>query len=198
MKKTTIKAFLAAGLLAGSILGQVGSVSAATSKPTAAPVMKDNLSKYGLVKDVELPVTAEAGGMSYTLEKIMIYDTKSETAQALIKKYGYTGTEDQKYFIWTKLTFENKSGNTIQFGSRDLNQKWMFYFDNDKFAYSIMPAKKAELLNNTDALWTWSLKPGQKLTSYQAFTYSGDFKDFFVIIRNKGVSGGINMVVLDK
>lgn len=63
MKKIMMKTMLATALLAGSISGQVGSAHATAAKPTAAPIMRDNLSKYGLVKDVELPVTVTAGGL---------------------------------------------------------------------------------------------------------------------------------------
>lgn len=62
MEKIMMKAILATTLLAGSILGQVGSAQAATAAKPAAPIMRDNLSKFGLVKDLELPVTVTAGG----------------------------------------------------------------------------------------------------------------------------------------
>lgn len=87
MKKTMIKAALAGSMLFSLVLGQVGVTNAAAAKPaaTVAPVVRDNLSSYGLKKDIELPVTVTTGGFSYTLEKIMIMETKSAAAQALIK-----------------------------------------------------------------------------------------------------------------
>lgn len=194
--RTAVKAFLATALLAGLIVGQVGPVSATAAKPTAAPIMRDNLSKYGLVKDVELPVTVTAGGLSYTLEKIMIYDTKSKDAQALIKKYGYTGTESAKYFIWTKITVENKSGNTIQQNYKNLSDKWGVSFGSETSPYPIMPKVNYSKPNNVEAIWDWSLAPSKKISTYQAYAYSGEFKSFVVWVENKSTSAEKQIVSL--
>ncbi|OMF32885.1 hypothetical protein [Paenibacillus sp. FSL H8-0259] len=182
MGRTAVKVLLATTLLAGVIAGQVGPASATAAKPTAAPIMRDNLSKYGLVKDVELPVTVEAGGLSYTLEKIMIYDAKSKDAQALIKKYGYN--VERKYFIWTKITITNNSKTVVQFSSKDLSEKWRLYFGKD--ALTVMPQSSANKLNSKDALWVWKLEPGKKLSTYQAFSYDENFKTFVIWVDNKG------------
>lgn len=183
MKKTMIKAALAGSMLFSLVLGQVGVTNAAAAKPaaTVAPVVRDNLSSYGLKKDIELPVTVTAGGFSYTLEKIMIMETKSAAAQALIKKYGYAG--DQKYFIWTKITIANNSKAVVQFSSKDLSDKWSLHFGEE--AYTSMPSRMADLKNNKEALWTWNLSPGQKLSTYQAYTYDAPFECFYVRVDNK-------------
>ncbi|WP_054939272.1 hypothetical protein [Paenibacillus ihuae] len=158
--------------------------AAAGSTIQSVPVMTDNLLKYGLEKDIQLPATVTANGFSYTLEKIMIYETKSATAQSLIKLYDYLGTEKSKYFIWTKITIKNESGNIVQQNVKDLSDKWRFDFGED--AWSAMPDKMVKEKNSTKALWDWVLLPGKQLTTYQAFTYNGDF-DFFsirLIIKN--------------
>lgn len=99
MKKNILRAALTTTMLLSMVLGQnvitnaaavtpvTAATPSATAKPAAtpAPIMRDNLSKYGLKKDLELPVTVTAGGLSYTLEKIMIYDFKSKDAQNLVK-----------------------------------------------------------------------------------------------------------------
>lgn len=186
MKNTWIKGFLAIIILLATLGGSVGSAGAAAS--TTKPIM-DNLSKYGLKKDVELPVTVTAGGLSYTLEKIMIFDAKSKDALALSKKYGYD-LEGSQYFIWTKITVENKSGNTVQRNIKDLSNKWRLNFgDLSKGeASAAMPGKLDDSVNNKEALWTWVLKPGQKLSTYQGFRYSGDFNYFVIWLDNKGAS----------
>lgn len=185
MKKTMIKAALAGSMLFSLVLGQVVVTNAAAAKPaaTVAPVVRDNLSSYGLKKDIELPVTVTAGGFSYTLEKIMIMETKSAAAQALIKKYGYAS--EQKYFIWTKMTIANNSKAVVQFSSKDLSDKWRLNFGEE--AYKSMPVKMADFDNNTEALWTWSLAPGKQLTSYSAYGYDGPFSLVFIRVENKGV-----------
>lgn len=159
------------------------------AKPKA-DVMTDNLSKYGLKKDLELPVTVEAGGLKYTLEKIMIFETKSKDAQALIKKYGYTGLEDDKYFIWTMITVENKSGSIAQRNSKDLSEKWRLHFGSE--AYPTMPLKTVDVPNykpnNKEALWSWVLKPGEKLSTYQAYSYNGKLEHFVIWLDFKGKS----------
>lgn len=185
MKKTIVKALLAATMLLSVAFGQGEGVITAASTPaknTKAPVMLDNLSKYGLKKDVELPVTVTAGGLSYTLEKIMIYDTKSKDAQALIKKYGYN--VDRKYFIWTKITITNNSKAVVQFSSKDLSEKWCLHFGKD--ALTVMPQSNANKFNSMDALWAWKLDPGKKLSTYQAFSYDEEFKTFVIWVDNKG------------
>ncbi|WP_019912925.1 hypothetical protein [Paenibacillus sp. HW567] len=190
MKKTIMmKSILAATMLLSVVVGQ-GSISHATAaspSATAAPVMRDNLSKYGLKKDIELPVTVTAGGLSYTLEKILIYDTKSSTAQGLIKKYGYKGTEQSKYFIWTKITIVNQSGKTVQQNVKDLSDKWRINFGED--AWTSTPYKFFEKTNSTEALWDWSLLPGKQLTTYQGYAYNGEFKWFVIWVDNKNTSG---------
>ncbi|WP_340021792.1 hypothetical protein MHI24_22735 [Paenibacillus sp. FSL K6-1096] len=193
--KAGVKFFLAAALLAGSVV-QGGAVSAAgaqsvqpTAKAAATPIMRDNLSKYGLVKDVELPVTVTAGGLSYTLEKIMIYDAKSKDAQGLAKQYGYD-LDGAQYFIWTKITVENKGTTVVQRNFKDLKNKWRFNFGDlsEGEAFNIMPSKFVNIENSKSALWTWVLKPGEKLSSYQGFLYSGKFNYFEIWLDSKGTS----------
>jgi hypothetical protein len=203
MKKTMLKV-TAAALLLGQLLTAGGggfqenatAASAAdsnTAKPV--PVMTDNLFKYGLKKDVELPVTVTAGGLSYTLEKIMIYDTKSKDAQALIKKYDYVLLEDSKYFIWTKITVENKSMKIIQRNVKDLSHKWRLGFGDLSYGGGIviMPNANVKNQNSKQALWDWSLKPGEKLSTYQAYSYGGEFNLFYLRVDNRGERSSIDV-----
>lgn len=201
MKNSIFKLAIGVTLLTGTIFGQGVVTNAAattnittTKETTAAPIMRDNLSEYGLKKDLELPVTVTAGGLSYTLEKIMIYETKSATAQSLIKKYGYTGTEYAKYFIWTKITVENKSGNTVQQNYKNLSDKWRLNFGGDYTANAIMPEASYSKPNSVEALWDWSLAPGKKLSTYQAYTYNEKFEEFYVSVNNKGNQNFIEIV----
>lgn len=198
MKKSMVKTTLAAALLVSGILGQgsarVAEAEAAAGTPAttttkAQPIMTDNLAKYGLKKDVELPVTVTAGGLSYTLEKIMIYDAKSKDAQALAKKYGYA-VNGAQYFIWTKISVENKSGKVIQRNIKDISEKWRLNFGDSARgeAFAVMPEANYYTENSKDALWTWTLKPGEKLNTYQAYTYMGDFKHFVIWLDNKNAS----------
>lgn len=200
MKKSllvTMAALVTAGVLVGPIgttVEAAGSSSTVvpTAKPaaTTSPIMRDNLSKYGLVKALELPVTVETGGFSYTLEKVMIYESSSPTAQALIKKYGYYG--DRKYFIWTKITIQNKSKSVIQISSKDLNPMWRLNFG--EMVSDNMPKKVAKTVNSKEALWAWKLEPGQKLSTYQAYLYNDDFKSFYVSVYNKQNSNFVEIV----
>lgn len=209
MKKKIVEATMAATMLLGAVLGQgvVANAEAvtpvATAKPTAAvkptasvkptatpvPIMRDNLSEFGLKKEVDLPVTVTADGLSYTLEKIMIFDAKSVDAQTLAKQYGYN-LKDSKYFIWTKITVENKSGNIVQQNIKDLRDKWRLNFgDLSKGdAYTSMPDKMLDIKNSKQALWDWSLKPSEKLSSYQGYCYSGDINYFKIRVDNKSNS----------
>lgn len=199
MKKRVVKATLVASMLFSVVLGQgvvakaeavtsvVTAKPTATVKPTATPalIMRDNLFKFGLKKEVELPVTVTAGGLSYTLEKIMIFDAKSKDAQILAKQYGYN-LEGSKYFIWTKITVENMSGNIVQQNIKDLRDKWRLNFgDLSKGeAYTSMPDKMIDIKNSKQALWDWSLKPSELLSSYQGYCYSGDFNYFKIRVDN--------------
>ncbi|AIQ51098.1 hypothetical protein [Paenibacillus sp. FSL R7-0331] len=191
MKKSIIKTILTTATISMFVLpcSGVSEVSAAQAKPTAtpatkataAPIMRDNLAKYGLVKEVELPVTIEKEGFSYTLEKIMIYESSSPTAQSLIKKYGYYG--DKKYFIWTKITIQNNSKSVVQFSSKDLSDKWRLNFGER--SVTDMPQKFYATVNSKEALWTWKLNSGEKLSTYQAYLYNDTFKEFYVSVHMK-------------
>lgn len=192
MKNRIMKSVLAASMLFSAVLGNGAIINAAvkptaTTKPAAtpAPIMRDNLSKYGLKKDIELPVTVTAGGLSYTLEKIMIYDAQSKDAQALIKKYNYSG--EGKYFIWTKITVKNNSGNTIKKDYVDVSEKWRLGFGSQSGAYPTMPRNKDTSINDKEALWGWKLGPGKQMSSYQAYYYNGDFKSFVIWVENKKI-----------
>lgn len=200
--RTGVKVFLAGALLAGSVV-QGGAVSAAgapsaqpTVKEAAAPIMRDNLSKYGLVKDVELPVTVTAGGLSYTLEKIMIFDAKSKDAQGLAKKYDYA-INDAQYFVWTKITVENKSGNLVQQNVKDLSEKWALNFGDlaKGEAFAAMPKASYYKANSKEALWDWSLKPGDKLNTYQGYLYTGEINYFKIRLINKNKTSNSVYVV---
>lgn len=176
MNNAWIKGLLAVLMLLATWSGSVGSVGAAAS---TAPIMRDNLSAYGLKKSVELPVTITAGGLFYTLEKIMIYDINSATAQQLIKKYGYNNYG--KYFVWTKITLENKGDKAIEVSSKDPNPKWMIRVSDGAVLDQDMPGTKVREKNSKEALWTYSLKPGQKLSTYQGLLCYGSTLDHLVI-----------------
>lgn len=180
--RTAVKALLATALLAGVIVGQVGPVSATAAKPTAAPIMRDNLSKYGLVKDVELPVTVEAGGLSYTLEKIMIYDFNSKDAINLRKTYKY-GEESglvpkPTYFVWTKITVKNNSKKVVDNTTDDF---WRLKFKTFTTLQPVQNWSRIKKTNDKMALNWLVLKPGEQLTTYQAYMYDGTTFDYFVI-----------------
>lgn len=189
MKKTILKVSPAV-LLVGQLLFLGGDFkthtaeAAASSTTTATPVMMDNLFKYGLKKDVELPVTATAGGLSYTLHKIMIFDFDSTTAKTLRKQYDYDDYDyggiivDPEYFIWTKITITNKSEKTVQRGVSDMIYKWRIFFKDGGEAHPALPTKMRLVPNSKEALRNFTLKPGQSLTTYQALYYKGDFKYF--------------------
>ncbi|MEK5252998.1 hypothetical protein NST74_06005 [Paenibacillus sp. FSL F4-0125] len=208
MKKKIVEATMAATMLLGTVLAQgvVANAEAVTpvvtAKPTAAvkptasvkstatpvPIMRDNLSKFGLKKEVDLPVTISAGGLTYTLEKLMFYDVKSKEAQSLMKMYGYSDRiykTPTKYMVWTKLTIENKSSKVIQLSSNDLNPKWYLKVDGHNLL-GPAPATKMLELNNKEALWDWVLKPGQKLSSYQMYGYTKDPKDISIYVNLGG------------
>ncbi|AHV96172.1 hypothetical protein PSAB_06180 [Paenibacillus sabinae T27] len=194
MKKTILKVSMAAVLLSQMVLvGGVEGKAMDTAAPRVAttvtakpvvPVMTDNLFKYGLKKDVELPVTVTAGGFSYTLEKIMIYDVNSTEVVKLKKTYGFQDVggviQDPKYFIWTKVTIQNTSKKTIHGGGNDVVRMVRFTFHDGASPDPVWPKKLASKTNSTDALWTYNLKPGQKITSYLAY-YFKDSLDYFVI-----------------
>jgi len=196
MKKSA-KSVLSAVLLAGLVLG-VGNNTSVIAAPAAfstatpgaavnaapsvspaatpAPIMRDNLFKFGLKKELELPVTVTSGGFSYTLEKLMIYDVKSKEAQALMKKYGYSDRiykAPTKYMIWTKITIENKSNKVIQQGATSLIGKWFLNMDGNNLL-TPTPKNVMHEKNSKEALYDWILKPGEKLTSYQMYGYIKD------------------------
>lgn len=218
MKKRVVEATLVAAMLFSVVLGQgvvakaetvtsvvtakptTSAVPTATVKPIATPVpiMRDNLFKFGLKKEVDLPVTISAGGLTYTLEKLMFYDVKSKEAQSLMKLYDYSNNiykSPTKYMVWTKLTIENKGSKVIQVSSVDLNPKWNLKVDG----YNLLgpaPGTKMLELNNKEALWDWVLKPGEKLSSYQMYgcikdpidisinvNIAGDFKEKYIVKR---------------
>ncbi|KUP25285.1 hypothetical protein [Paenibacillus sp. DMB5] len=187
MKKSIVKV-TAAVLLLSQLLSMGGGVqnsrvTAAAAAPSsakpAATVMTDNLFKYGLKKDVELPVTLTAGGLSYTLEKIMIFDFKSKEAVALRKTYKY-GEEsglvtDPKYMVWTKFTVKNNSN--VVLNTSNSGEKWSLKFQNLKSldpVYRPAPVK----LNDKSAVSWIRLNPGEQLSSYQAYYYKANFNYF--------------------
>lgn len=138
---------------------------------------------------MDLPVTISAGGLTYTLEKLMFYDVKSKEAQSLMKMYGYSDNiykSPTKYMIWTKLTIENKGSKVIQVSAVDLNEKWHLKVDSVNLL-APTPGKTMLELNNKEALWNWVLKPGGKLSSYQMYGY---FKDPSVISIYASFGGG--------
>ncbi|CAH1054681.1 hypothetical protein [Paenibacillus pseudetheri] len=202
MKKRVVKATLVSAMLFSVVLGQgvvakaetvtsvVTAKPTATVKPTAtpAPILRDNLFKFGLKKEMDLPVTISAGGLTYTLEKLMFYDVKSKEAQSLMKMYGYSDRiykTPTKYMVWTKLTIENKGSKIIQLSANDSSPKWHFKIDG----YNLLtpsPKNKMQQFNNKEALWNWVLKPGEKLSSYQMYGYIKDPKEISIYLNVGG------------
>lgn len=146
--------------------------------------MTDNLAKFGLKKAMDLPVTLESEGLSYTLHKIMIYDFKSPEVKKLQQLYGFqdeTGIIGKpKYFIWTKVTIENKTNKTMYGSGNDIQRLIPLRFKAGTITDAIWPKKYASKTNSTEALWTYKLKPGEKIDSYLGYVYSDEF-EFFVI-----------------
>lgn len=182
--KTIMKVTLAATMMFSVNLGNVGAAGASTTKAPAAPVMTDNLAKYGLKKSMELPVTMSDKDFSYTLHKIMIYDFNSKEAKALRDKYGYQNygmvLVNPKYFVWTKITIANTSNKNLYGGGGDLGMKIRLSFDDTNIVDIVGPMKSLGKTNSKDALWTLELGPGEKLTTYFAYVYEGEF-DYFSI-----------------
>ncbi|WP_339803291.1 hypothetical protein MKY19_12785 [Paenibacillus sp. FSL R5-0744] len=180
------------GLLLESGSLQEGKVATAAAAPTttkAPVVMTDNLSKYGLEKEVTFPLTTTVNGLSYTIHKMMIYDIKSADAQALMKKYKYPATVDYypnaKYFIWTKISIVNNSKSTMGIYARDTNKKWKLVLDEGKQFEPVIPMATLGKFNSKEALWDFILKPGEKLDTYQAFEYDGSFKSLRILMTYK-------------
>ncbi|ULO06452.1 hypothetical protein H1230_26100 [Paenibacillus sp. 19GGS1-52] len=201
MKKTIVKAILVATMLVSVALGSEGPINAAaatTPAPAAgktttpAPVMTDNLSKYGLKKDVELPVTVTAGGLSYTLHKVMIYDINSSTAISLQKQYKFVdyfgAIVDPQYLIWTKITITNKSNKTIEHSNKDMLFKWRLFFENGGEAVLVDALSEKVHLNSKQALYDFKLQPGESLITYQAMYYKGNFKYLGILLSFNGES----------
>ncbi|MEK5416272.1 hypothetical protein [Paenibacillus sp. FSL L8-0708] len=180
------------GLLLESGSLQEGKVATAAAAPTttkAPVVMTDNLSKYGLEKEVTFPLTTTVNGLSYTIHKMMIYDIKSADAQALMKKYKYPATVDYypnaKYFIWTKISIVNNSKSTTGVYSKDLNKKWRLMLGEGKEFEPVIPMAKFSEFNSKEAVWAFILKPGEKLDTYQAFEYDGKFESLRILMTYK-------------
>lgn len=179
--KVTTSVFLLSQLLSMGGGSQDNTASAAaaassSSKP-AATVMTDNLFKYGLKKDVELPVTLTAGGLSYTLEKIMIFDFASKEAVALRKTYGY-GEEsglllNPQYMVWTKFTVKNNSNKL--FDTLNGGEKWVLQFQG---LNPLEPVYRLAKMNDKSAVNRMRINPGEQLSSYQAYMFKGDFNYF--------------------
>ncbi|WP_340393468.1 hypothetical protein [Paenibacillus sp. FSL E2-0190] len=198
MKKNILRAALTTTMLLSMVSGQnvitnaaaVTPIAAATpsvtAKPAAtpAPIMRDNLSKYGLKKDLELPVTVTAGGLSYTLEKFMIYDFKSKDAQNLVRQFKYDSfgvmVSKPKHFIWTKITIKNNSNKIVKRSLNDQKEKWVLSLKYGGELDPIWPKVNEEKINNKSAFYYYTLKPGEQLSTYQAFLYEKDF-DYFAI-----------------
>jgi len=191
MKVTLATTLLISAVLGNGIVTNAAAIKpTATTKPatTATPIMRDNLFKFGLKKEVELPVTISAGGLTYTLEKLMFYDVKSKEAQSLMKMYGYSDNiykAPTKYMVWTKLTIENKGSKVIQVSSEDLSAKWHLKVDGINLL-APAPGTKILDLNNKEALWFWVLKPGQKLSSYQMYGYIKNPSDISIYVNHGG------------
>ncbi|OMD76723.1 MULTISPECIES: hypothetical protein [Paenibacillus] len=198
MKKNILRAALTTTMLLSMVSGQnvitnaaaVTPIAAATpsvtAKPAAtpAPIMRDNLSKYGLKKDLELPVTVTAGGLSYTLEKFMIYDFKSKDAQNLVKQFKYDSfgvmVSNPKYLVWTKIIIKNNSKSIVKRALYDQKDKWVLSLKDGGELDPIWPKVNEEKINNKSAFYYYTLKPGEQLSTYQAFLYEKDF-DYFAI-----------------
>ncbi|MNN38343.1 hypothetical protein D3C81_1523350 [compost metagenome] len=114
----------------------------------------------------------------------MIYDIQSAEVKKLKNLYGFQNTtsviNDPKYMIWTKVTIQNNTAKTIHGGGNDIWILLPFFFQDGKNVSPVWPKKLAEKTNSTEALWTYNLKPGQKITSYLAYYYKDSF-DYFVI-----------------
>ncbi|MEK4192637.1 hypothetical protein NYE59_06155 [Paenibacillus sp. FSL L8-0323] len=206
MKKTIVRAVLTTTMLLSMVLGQnvitnaaaVTPIAAATptttttvkSTATPVPIMRDNLSKYGLKKDLELPITVTAGGLSYTLEKFMIYDFKSKDAQNLVKKYDYDSfsamVSNPKYLIWTKITIINNSNKIVKRTLDDRKEKWTLTLQRFGQIDEIWPKANVKKLNNKEAYYYYNLKPGEQLSTYQAYLYDKDINYFVIRLYHDG------------
>ncbi|MFD1775742.1 hypothetical protein [Paenibacillus rhizophilus] len=196
MKKMILKVSTAALLLTqivlvGGVAAEAGNTTlprvattASTAAKTTVPVMTDNLSKYGLKKAMNLPVTLSSEGLSYTLHKIMIYDFNSPEVKKLQKLYGFQNGSDviivPKYFIWTKVTIKNNTSKMLKGSGADIHRLIPLTFQTGEITDPAWPMNLAQKINSKDALWTYRIKPGEQITSYLAYYYDKEI-DYFVI-----------------
>ncbi|WP_310551318.1 hypothetical protein [Paenibacillus glufosinatiresistens] len=168
-------------------------VSASVSTNQTITPITNNLSKFNLDLQVKLPFTTTVNGLSYTLHKMMIYDVNSKDAKALMKQYGYSSKTtcypDMKYLIWTKITITNKSKYKMGAYPDDMSEKWSYYLDDGRNFDKMMPMKEAWTYNSKSALWAYILKPGETITTYQAYALGGEFTNLRLTTSFKGVPG---------
>lgn len=208
MKRTSMKVAIASALLLSTVLGNVTVTNAAattqavaaTQKPSAAPVMTDNFSKYGMTKTQSLPATIDANGLSYTLHKVMIYDVNSKDAQTIWKTYKFLPLSlypKAKYLVWTKITITNKTSRTIRRDMYDLSSKWVLSVDhalNNGYGFFLSPGDPNYPYNSKEALGNFVLKPNQSITTYEAYYVKVKPRHFFVTVINQNNTKTLNLV----
>jgi hypothetical protein len=136
----------------------------------------NNFLAYGDIPKVKFPYTDTTDiGLQVTLNDIHVYKVDSPEAQEIINKYqlDINTRGNPKYFMWTHVTIQNNSNDLIERNGNSLLAKWKVGVDG--IATDIAPSENSKIMgihNRTDYLWAWELKPGESLSSYQAYFFN--------------------------
>lgn len=131
-------------------------------------VGKHNLGNFKELKVVTtFPIVLEAGGLKLTVHDVYLYKADSKEAKDLHKKYKFQYFDRAKYIVWSKITLENKSNKTIRYDGLDLNPKveWFTATKDTAGLFISSNSINYDVINSTDVLGGWILKPDESLTS---------------------------------
>ncbi|REK76685.1 copper amine oxidase N-terminal domain-containing protein [Paenibacillus paeoniae] len=131
-------------------------------------VGKHNLASYKELKVVtNFPIVLEASGLKLTVHDVYLYKADSKVVKDLHKKYKFQFFDRAKYIVWSKITLENKSKQTIRYDGLDLNPKVEWFTATKDTAGLFINSSSVNYpdMSSSDVLSGWILKPGESITS---------------------------------
>ncbi|RJE86926.1 copper amine oxidase N-terminal domain-containing protein [Paenibacillus sp. 1011MAR3C5] len=156
-------------------------------------VGKHNFASYKQLKVLEnFPIVLDANGLKLTVHEAYLYKADSKEAKDLQRKYDFQEFYRAKYLVWSKVTLENNTKETVRYDGLDMNQKIEWLTGSGDVGVILLHSSsiKVDKMNGTEVLNGFVLKPGESITSWEAqIDYLSESIDLIAVaVTNKSVS----------
>ncbi|MGG3471555.1 copper amine oxidase N-terminal domain-containing protein [Neobacillus pocheonensis] len=142
----------------------------------------NNLVRYGIKMDKQLPVKIQGAKLSLALNNVWIYPAGSNEFYDWVSKFNINVAADTKYIVVTGISFVNNSNGILASKPESSDSPWFVSASYGDVSY---PEYNVESSDN-EYIKQWSLKPGEKIEGFQIYQLNAEEVGPFVLYLEDG------------